>query len=110
MDPDMFLTFGFIIVVTAIVMSMITRITKQSMELRHREKELAAGLVAGPNPDVISRLNEMEQRLRVLERIATDGAQGTALAAEIEALRGEGGRGQGGTPLVMPQRAGEKVL
>ncbi len=104
MDPNLFLIFGFIIVVTAIVMGTIGRVSKRAMEYRHREKELAAGISAGSSPHVTARLDEMEQRLRVLERIATDGAQGTTLAAEIDALRRDGG-----TPLVMPQRTGEKV-
>ncbi|MEO5707189.1 MAG: hypothetical protein ABIT10_06400 [Alteraurantiacibacter sp.] len=105
MNTDLFLIFPFIVVVTAIVMGTIARIAKQLMDQRYREKELQAGLHAAPAPQVTARLNEMEQRLRVLERIATDGAQGTALAAEIEALRGDSG-----TPLAMSKRTGEKVL
>lgn len=107
MTPDLFLVFPFIIVVTAIVMGTIGKIAKHAMDLKHREKELRHG-AAAPAPQVTARLDEMEQRLRVLERIATEDRQGTALAAEIEALRSDAG-----TPLVMPTRApapaGEKV-
>lgn len=109
MDPNLFLIFGFIIVVTAIVMGTIGRVAKRSMEYKHREKELAAGMTAGASSQVTARMDEMEQRLRVLERIATDGAQGTALAAQIEALRLEDGRRDDSTPLVLPHRSGEKV-
>ncbi len=109
MDFNLILIFGFIIVVTSIVMGTIGRMAKQAMELKHREKELAAGVASGPAPQMTVRLNEMEQRLRVLERIATDGAQGTALAAEIEALRLGDGRRDDSTPLVMSQRTGENV-
>jgi len=60
---------------------------------RHQleEKRIAAGQVRG-DPDGVSRqvaeqVNELEERLRVVERIVTDG--GYDLATRIEALRDE---------------------
>jgi hypothetical protein len=109
MNPDLFLVFPFIIVVTAIVMGVIGKVTKHAMDLRHKEKMMHFG-AAAPATQVTAQLAEMEQRLRVLERIATEDRQGTTLAAEIEALRSENGLGNAGTPLVMPAtRIGENV-
>ncbi len=103
MNPDLFLIFPFIVVVTAITMGVIGKVSKHAMDLKHKEKMMHLG-ASTPAPQVTARLDEMEQRLRVLERIATEDRQGTALAAEIEALRHDTG-----TPLVMPSRAEEKV-
>lgn len=103
MNPDLFLVFPFIVVVTAIVMGVIGKVSKHAMDLKHAEKMAHFGRAA-PDPQVATRLDEMEQRLRVLERIATEDRQGTALAAEIEALRNDTG-----TPLAMPSRDREKV-
>lgn len=103
MNPDLFLIFPFIVVVTAIVMGVIGKVSKHAMDLKHAEK-MAHHRSAAHDPQVAARLDEMEQRLRVLERIATEDRQGTALAAKIEALRSDAG-----TPLVMPTRTGEKV-
>lgn len=109
MNPDLFLVFPFIVVVTAIVMGIVGKVTKHAMDLKHQEKMMHFGSTSR-DPQVAARLDEMEQRLRVLERIATEDRQGTALAAEIEALRSENGRHDAGTPLVMPATlTGENV-
>jgi hypothetical protein len=54
------------------------------------EKRIAAGQMHGP-PDesrqVAGRVEELEERVRILERIVTDG--GYDLAQKIEALRDE---------------------
>jgi hypothetical protein len=44
------------------------------------------------------KVKALEERVKVLERIVTDGNQGTALAAQIEALR-DTGRDDSGVPL-----------
>lgn len=103
MNPDLFLVFPFIVVVTAIVMGVIGKVSKHAMDLKHAEKMMHFNASA-PAPQVTAKLEEMEQRLRVLERIATEDRQGTALAAEIEALRNDAG-----TPLTMPTRDREQV-
>lgn len=113
MNPDLFLVFPFIVVVTAIVFGVIGKVSKHAMDLKHKEKMMHFN-ASSPAPQVTARLDEMEQRLRVLERIATEDRQGTALAAEIEALRNETGRNDSGhrdagTPLVMPSRAEGQV-
>ena len=54
---------------------------------RYREKrlEVEAGLAAEKAAQYASRSSELEQRVRVLEQIVTDG--GVQTAAQIEALR-----------------------
>ena len=54
---------------------------------RYREKklEVEAGLAAEKAAQYASRTQELEQRVRVLEQIVTDG--GAQTAAQIEALR-----------------------
>lgn len=56
---------------------------------RYREKRLdvEATLAAEKAAQYASRTGELEQRLRVLEQIVTDGGMQTA--AQIEALRGQ---------------------
>lgn len=61
--------------------------------LKHREKELElqVRLAEAQGRKGSNEVAQLEQRLRVLERIATD--KGTTLAAEIEDLReGAGAR------------------
>lgn len=52
------------------------------------EKRIAAETARGPDPDRIrdaERIDELEERVRILERIVTD--RGYDLAQKIEALR-----------------------
>ena len=82
---------GFLIPIMAIIMGVSIPIT--AIKLKHRERieqmRLAAassrdsGEAARPDP----RIDELEDRVRVLERIVTDG--GYDLAQKIEALRDE---------------------
>jgi len=54
------------------------------------EKRIAAKAASGggaDNPETLGRIGELEERVRVLERIVTDG--GYDLASKIEALRDE---------------------
>ena len=54
------------------------------------EKRIAAGQMQGPSDEgrqVTGRVEELEERVRILERIVTDG--GYDLAQKIEALRDE---------------------
>ena len=52
---------------------------------REKQLEVEAGLVAEKAAQYASRSMELEQRVRVLEQIATD--KGGETAAQIEALR-----------------------
>ncbi|PLK26339.1 hypothetical protein [Novosphingobium sp. TH158] len=42
---------------------------------------------AGTNPEMMKELETLRERVKVLERIATDERQTRSIAAEIEALR-----------------------
>jgi hypothetical protein len=55
------------------------------LELQHRKMELEADKVAEKAAQYAAQTERLEERVRVLERIATD--RGADLAHEIEALR-----------------------
>ena len=78
----------FLIPVMAIIM--VTAIPITAIKLRHRERiekmRLAAGTRdTGRTEQQDTRIEALEDRLRVLERIVTDGSY--ELASSIEALR-----------------------
>ena len=60
-------------------------IANRYFRLREKKLEVEAGLAADKAAQYASRSNELEQRVRVLEQIVTDG--GAQTAAQIEALR-----------------------
>ena len=61
-------------------------IANRYFRLREKKLEVEASLAAEKAAQYASRSNELEQRVRVLEQIITDG--GIHTAAQIEALRG----------------------
>ena len=81
----------FLVPVMGIIMGVSIPIT--ALKLKHREKIEQMRLAAAGNRDSGStaqqdaRIEELEDRVRVLERIVTDG--GYDLAHKIEALRDE---------------------
>jgi hypothetical protein len=60
-------------------------IANRFFRLREKKLEVEAGLAAEKAAQYASRSMELEQRVRVLEQIVTDG--GAQTAAQIEALR-----------------------
>jgi hypothetical protein len=60
-------------------------IANRYFRLREKRLEVEAGMAAEKAAQYASRTNELEQRVRVLEQIVTDG--GAQTAAQIEALR-----------------------
>ena len=84
---------GFLIPIMGIIMGVSIPIT--AIKLKHREKIEQMRLAASANRDggqgerQDARIEELEDRVRVLERIVTDG--GYDLAHKIEALRDERG-------------------
>jgi hypothetical protein len=106
MDLNLVIIFSFVLVVTAIVMGTIATITKRGISLKEKQLELEiAHAKGGASGASDARLDQMEQRLRVLERIATDGGANVAtdLAREIEALRQADGQGVG-VPINLKER------
>lgn len=61
-------------------------IANRYFKLREKKLEVEAQLAAEKAAQYASRSMELEQRVRVLEQIVTDG--GAQTAAQIEALRG----------------------
>jgi hypothetical protein len=64
---------------------MIMLIANRFFKLREKKLEVEAGLAAEKAAQYASRSHELEERVRVLEQIVTDG--GAQTAAQIEALR-----------------------
>ena len=88
MDANLMLIFGFILVVLSIVFPFSYAINKREhehkerkLELQARAEEAKAEQLRFSNGDY----SKMEERVRVLERIATDSNH--ALASQIDALR-----------------------
>lgn len=76
---------AFIVVGLPVILLML--IANRYFKLRERKLEIEAGLAAEKAAQYASRSMELEQRVRVLEQIVTDG--GAQTAAQIEALRGK---------------------
>lgn len=88
MEPDLLLIFGFILTLLAIILPFAYAVNRKVTDHEERKLELEARIAEakaaeGTRGDADYR--KFEERLRVLERIATDG--NTALAAQIEHLR-----------------------
>jgi uncharacterized membrane protein len=95
MDGDLALIFGFILAVVMLVLPFAYFINQRvqeheerKLELEARAEEAKAEQLRFSNGDY----SKMEERVRVLERIATDGnsldaSETKRIAAEIEALR-----------------------
>lgn len=91
MDRDLLLIVFMIIVVVSVVANALKEVAKRGIALKERQLELrhTGTTNSAVTPEVTTRLEQMEQRLRVLERIATDrtALPNADLAREIEALR-----------------------
>ena len=88
MDADLLLIFGFVLAILLIVLTFGTLAGNRSrahklqrLELEARIAEAKAGQAATDNTEH----RQLEERIRVLERIATDGNH--ALASQIDELR-----------------------
>lgn len=60
---------------------------KRRLSYLERKLEITAGLTAEKAAQYASHTSELEGRVRVLERIATEGGGQIGLAAQIDALR-----------------------
>ncbi len=77
--------FFMIVVGIPVIVSYFNDRNKREMRLREREIEVLGSQTAEKAAQYASHTEQLEQRVRVLERILTD--QGYGLAQEIEALR-----------------------
>jgi len=81
------LVLGFFMIVVGIpvIADLMHKLHKQKMKLRERELEILGTQTAEKAAQYAAQVERLEQRVRVLERIATD--RGADLASEIERLR-----------------------
>ncbi len=87
MEREMIFVMVFIIALTAIVLGVGSNIYKRHLEYKEKQMTLLADKTAEKAAQYVAQIGRMEQRMRVLERIATD--RGAELAMEIEDLRGK---------------------
>ncbi|HEY7006432.1 MAG TPA: hypothetical protein VH392_08105 [Sphingomicrobium sp.] len=73
------------LIVVGLPVLLLMIIANRWFRLREKKLEVEAALAAEKAAQYASRSMELEQRVRVLEQIATDG--GAQTAAQIEALR-----------------------
>ena len=74
-----------LIPITAIVCGIFAGVAKRWIRLKEREMKLSSEMTAEKAAQYAAHTERLEQRVRVLERIATD--KGIDLADELERLR-----------------------
>lgn len=77
--------FFLIVVGFPVVATTISEYHKRNMKLREKQLELTASATAEQAAQYAAKIERLEARVAVLERIATD--RGSDLAFEIEKLR-----------------------
>ena len=83
MDGPANVLIALIVIGLPVILLMI--IANRYFRLREKKLEVEAGMAAEKAAQYASRSHDLEQRVRVLEQIVTDG--GAQTAAQIEALR-----------------------
>ena len=90
MNPDLTTIFSFILLLLMTILPFAYLITKKSNEHEERKLELIARVEEAKAQQTMNGrqvADDMEDRMRVLERIVTD--PGTDLSRQIESLREE---------------------
>ncbi|WP_425334341.1 hypothetical protein [Pelagerythrobacter marensis] len=85
MDGDLIVIFVFVIALTALVLGVGNEMYQRHLRHKERQMDLMADKTAEKAAQYAAQVEKLEQRMRVLERIATD--RGADLAMEIEDLR-----------------------
>ncbi len=85
MDNGFILMFFMIVVGIPVIVGVFGDVIKRWIKLKEKQLEHAATMAADKAAAQAGHIERLEQRVRVLERIATD--QGTHLSAQIEDLR-----------------------
>ncbi len=80
------LSFFMIVVGLPIIFGVLGDMYRRRLKFKEREMELLSQQTAEKAAQYAAHTERLEQRVRVLERIATD--KGVDLSAEIDALRG----------------------
>ena len=82
---ELIVIFGFVLIIASIALGVGSSIHKRQIEYKERKDALERENF-GANPDgSAKKIEQLEQRVRVLERLATD--RGQDLAHQIEELR-----------------------
>lgn len=90
MNEPFLVIMAMIFVGVPVVLGIGLEAYKRHIAFKERRLELMADRTAEKAAQYAAQVERLEQRMRVLERIATD--KGVHLAAEIEDLRGEPGK------------------
>jgi hypothetical protein len=87
MDADLVLIFAFVIVITTVLGLTINGVVGKILDYKRDKAGIPRPGMPPRRPESVSdeRTELIEDRLRVLERLATD--KGTLLSDEIDALR-----------------------
>ena len=93
--PELAIIFSGIVVLTLISFVFGNAIHKRQMEYKERQDAIERAERGADPGGANAKITKLEERVRVLERLATD--RGTTLADQIDALRDE--RGDNGVPL-----------
>ena len=93
MDGPTNVFIALIVIGLPVILMMI--IANRFFKLREKKLDVEAGMAAEKAAQYASRSGELEQRVRVLEQIVTDG--GAQTAGQIEALREQAKIGTGET-------------
>ncbi len=85
------MSFGTVIVVLAAIFAFVALVrSRQNARLGHPMDESGTPLASSQREAELRReIEELRERVQVLERIATDGTEAKRLSAEIERLRDE---------------------
>ena len=87
MNADVVLALAFMLVVVPVVLGLGSDMYKRRLAFRERELELLSRQTAEKAAQYAAQAERLEQRVRVLERIAIDNK--SDLALQIENLRSE---------------------
>lgn len=85
MDIDLITIFVFVMLIASLAFSMAHKFHRRTVEHEERKLELEAQIARAKSGGDSDKVRKLEERVRVLERIATDSNH--ALASQIENLR-----------------------
>ncbi|MFC3212837.1 MULTISPECIES: hypothetical protein [Novosphingobium] len=82
-----FMGLGAVLIAMVSIFAILAEMYKRRLKFLERKLEITAGATAERAAQYATHNSELENRVRVLERIITDGSSGHAIALQIEALR-----------------------
>jgi hypothetical protein len=92
MSPGDFLGLCAVLITLITMFAIMAGAYKRRLAYLERKLEITAGATAEKAAQYATHNSTIENRVRVLERIITDGGAGHDVAMQIEALRNEGER------------------